>query len=480
MLQDKRRTQGILWNLPDLCRQFQLQPPGTAGLDAFLHAGFCHAGGAFLNAVEGRFACAHYDTQKKILFLARDWIGETPLHWMATRDGFIVANTLGALRDTAGDLYCYRYARAFPQSKYLQIDLSQADARCVAETCRYVNDAHYCDFASECEAARLANESLEERLAAVRRDLGAAVGARARRATTPVALLLSGGLDSLSVGVLLRGLEVPFVAYTLAVEEGGEDVTMAREFAQRLGVEHRVVTVTAADILAAAPVAVEVAETYHLYNFYCAVGMYLLGRRLADDGVSMAFCGEAVNEAVGDYHDWIVQDPITGQPRVLQRVNFERMTQPSERLLYVWGQARDRGKYNHQLGTGLAKHAGSRMVKPFLHWGLDLECPYYDRRVLARLIGLDSATIQAAGGKPGLFQGLFAAEMARYNLTGELITHCKKVRLQDASEGGSGGITPVLLAGGFDQEHLLRLFNNCFQADLDPRLDAQRLSVVAA
>ena len=31
------------------------------------------------------------------------------------------------------------------------------------------------------------------------------------------------------------------------------------------------------------------------------------------------------------------------------------------------------GRYNHQLGAGLAKHAGSRMFKPFLEYGLALE-----------------------------------------------------------------------------------------------------------
>ena len=97
-----------------------------------------------------------------------------------------------------------------------------------------------------------------------------------------------------------------------------------------------------------------------------------------------------------------------------------------------------------------------------------------------RRISLNAAEIKAVGGKGGLFRLMFAPEMKTLGLPDELIDRCKKVRFQDASEGGEGGLTPILLAGGYDQEHLLRMFNDRFHANLDPRLDAQRLATVAS
>ena len=103
--------------------------------------------------------------------------------------------------------------------------------------------------------------------------------------------------------------------------------------------------------------AVKVSESFHLYNVYCAIGMDLLGSKLTDLGIKNAFCGEAMNEAVGDYKDWIVYDPIAKTDVLIQKINSERLQNVKERILYVWGNSSDKGKYNRQLGTGLAKHA---------------------------------------------------------------------------------------------------------------------------
>lgn len=489
MIDDRRQYRGMIWNLDDLCRTFRLarpgqMPTGELDIDAFIYSGFRTAGTPFLAAIEGRYACVHLDPVQRVLFLARDWIGEVPFHWLATRRGFVVANSVAALRTAAGDAYSYRYVRAFPQSKCLEIDLSGVDERCVSETCRYRADALYYDFGRDCQEAHrhggrlLITPHLHVVHDALERSIHQRSGDLPGNAR--VAVLLSGGLDSLSVAMLLRILDVPFTAYTLSVEDGGDDVQMAAEFARRLGVDHNIVKVTAHDIIAAAPAVVEIAETYHLYNFFCSVGMYLLGRGLADAGISTAFCGEAVNEALGDYHDWSITDPKTGRERVLQHVNYDRMKNPSERLLYVWGQSSDRGKYNRQLGSGLAKHAGSRMFKPLMPVGLRLECPYYDREVLAHLVSLPASVLDSCGGKPGVFVRLFQQELEHFGFPSDLVQRCKKVRFQDASEGGRGGITPVLLEAGYDQERLIALFNDRFGANLDVKLETQRLVAVTA
>ena len=482
ILNDHRTMQPALWNVDFLSRTYEVPPPRSderAEIDRFIYQGYRKAGSTFLAAIEGRFAVAHHDPGQKVIFFARDWIGEQPFHWMATHKGVLVANTMSDVMQAAGDLYDYRYVRAFPQARFLEIDVSQVDEACVSETLRYRDDARYFDLEEAARdprnvfhdldaTARRASDLLRE---SVERRLGVLGGQEQH-------VLLSGGLDSLSVALTLRTLGVPCVAHTLAIGEGGDDVTQAQAFARALDIPHRVTRASAADVRGAVKQAIPIAETYHLYNLYCAVGMHLLGKDLSSQGVTHAWCGEAVNEALGDYHDWTIRDPITGEERILQRVNFERMKHPAERLLYVWGQSRDRGKYNRQLGTGLAKHAGSRMVKPFAYWNIALECPYYDRDLLATLISVPAEPMDEIGGKPGLFLRMFRPMLNSLNFPEELVTGCRKVRLQDASEGGRGGITPILITGpgAIDQERLLSLFNHQFHADLNARLETRRLA----
>lgn len=480
ILIDQRTMPPALWNVDFLCRTFGVQPPNsreTVAIDQFIYQGYRQAGRAFLSAIEGRFAVAHHDPDRKIIFFARDWIGEQPFHWMATHKAVIVANMISEVMQAAGDLYDYRYARAFPQARYLEIDVSQVDDSCVSETLRYRDDAGYFDLE---DATRDSRNSYRDIGASAERACGLLHDSVKRRLSAlgggEQHVLLSGGLDSLSVALTLRSLGVPCIAHTLAIGEGGDDVSQAAAFARTLGIPHRVTHASVAEVRAAVRQVIPIAETYHLYNLYCAVGMHLLGKDLSGQGVTHAWCGEAVNEALGDYHDWTILDPVTGGERILQRVNHERMKHPAERLLYVWGQSRDRGKYNRQFGTGLAKHAGARMVKPFARWNIALECPYYDRDLLATLIAVPAGPLDELGGKPGLFLHMFHRLLDKFNFPEELVTNCRKVRLQDASEGGRGGITPILISIGLDQERLISLFNHQFHSDLNARLEARRLA----
>jgi asparagine synthetase B (glutamine-hydrolysing) len=252
-------------------------------------------------------------------------------------------------------------------------------------------------------------------------------------------------------------------------------VRQAKDIAAVLKLELRIVRVTPDDAVSSYSEAVRACDLYHLPNVYCAVGMLLLGRALRADGVRFAFCGEGVNEALGDYHDWVVKDPRTGARRLLQCIDHHRLAETAGRVRYVWGRE-DRGsRYNAQLGSGLAKHGISRMVKPMLHCGVELECPYLDQEVMRRLVEVPSSRLAAIGGKPGFMARVFAPDIRRRDLPAHFLLESRKVRLQDASELGVGGLTPVLLQAGLDQEKTIEIFDEIFGAHRDPRMDSRRL-----
>lgn len=477
-LVDRRTRVGCLWNIQELVSQHRLGPGARRwNLDRLIYEGFCQAGPTFLDRVEGRFAVAYLDRERELLFLARDWIGEVPFHWSVSNEKIVVANTIEAIQSELKGEYAYRYVLAFPLSKYSLIDVSEIRPHNVANNIRFTEEERYYNFEAECmgkkgggqkplrESARCVRELLKQ---SIQRRLD---GNGSRRAN----LLLSGGLDSFSIAIALRRLGVSVTAYTLSIGAGGKDVSRAREYAKLLGCEHEVVEVDSRQVRNVIDAAIRTSESYHCYNVYCAVGMHLLGERLAAVGVESAFCGEAVNEALGDYRDWEVLDPKSRVSCVLQHVDYRRMERVNERVLYVWGQRGDRGKYNRQLGGGLAKHAGSRMYKPFLHHGIDLESPYYDRSLLSEMIAIRPSALRSHGGKAGFFTMVFKQDLEEMGIPESVLVGSEKVRLQDGSNGGEGGITPILLAHGWTQAKLIRRFNDEFGADLDPEREAARL-----
>ncbi len=488
-IQDLRVARGRIWNIDDMVRRFPVGAPTAPWnqgvkvsdeqwIDDFIYQGYRTHHLPFLVHLKGRFATAHFDAERRCLFLARDWIGELPFHILATRQGILISNTIGAIRNAAVADYAYSYVRAFPQAHIQEIDLSETDPLCVALTMRSMEPQQYCDFPSLVHQAGydVGYELDHSKAEHLRGLLVGSIARRVRSLSGPLALLLSGGLDSLSIALTMKAMGLKFEAYTLSVDGAGDDVSMAAEFAGRLHIAHHVIRVSNEDVVQVFEQAVKTSECYPLYNVYCAVGMLLLARKLHEMGLRSAFCGEGVNEAVGDYKDWEVFNPKTGQVVILQRINSARIQRTEERQLLVWGHPRDKGKYNKQLGSGLAKHAGSRMVKPFLAAGLTLECPYYDPQLLSHLVAVPADLLHDLGGKPGLVARVFESDLKQLGLDRELLESCKKVRLQDASEGGRGGITEILLSKGCDQRLAIDIFNREFGAALDPENDGRRLA----
>ena len=450
-------------------------------LDEYLYRGFKKYKHEFLKAVNGRFAAAYFDTERDELFLARDWIGETPYHILFSPNSVYVANRIGDIQRAAGDEYSYTYMRAFPQSHVQVIDMGRVEPGRVTSAMRPASREVFRDFEQEVtnQAVQFTYSTHAIVPGAVRSLLLETVKRRAdaRAGSDPVPVLLSGGLDSFTVALALRVCGYRVRAYTLAIDGRGADLAMAKRFASLLDLEHHEINVDPSTVLDAFGAAVEMSECYHLFNVYCAVGMLLLGRALSSAGETYAFCGEAVNEAIGDYGDWTCTNPVTGLENKLQIIKPSVMTGHGARIRLVWGHPHDRGKYNKALGTGLAKHAGSRMIKPFLAKDLDLECPYYEPHLLAHLISIPGQNLAEYGGKPGLVKKIFERELRQFKIGGEVLDACSKVRLQDATEGGEGGITEILLGHGDDQKRSLMQYNAAFGANLDIQYETQRLGM---
>ena len=472
---DGRVKKGEIWNIQEVLAKYPFGEPNVVWnsgadqtkevwIDDFVYAGFCKYGEAFLNSLKGRFAIVYHDEKRDRILLARDWIGEMPFHYLITQTGFYFANTINSIREKSGENFLFENVRAFPQSHYQVIELQNIDETNISATYRPDKRKLYYDFDED--VRKKVDEDMDVNAFDFSYLSTLLKKAILRRSTKPDQevnhLLLSGGLDSLSVAIAMKSAGISFETFTLSVDDKLGEAEMASIFSKKLGVKHYIINITSGEIIRAYRDAVKESETYHLYNVYCAVGMLLLGKKLSDLGIKNAFCGEGMNETVGDYKDWVVYDPIQKQKILIQKINTERLQNIQERVLYVWGNSVDKGKYNRQLGTGLAKHAGARMVKPFLKYNIELECPYYEPEFLSSIVALSPSQLKEIGYKPGLLWRIFQKDFVKFGFDENMIKNCKKIRLQDATENGEYGISSVLLASGNDQEKTLGIFNSIF------------------
>ena len=445
--------------------------PAGQDPDQMVYNGFTQGGESFLKSESGPFGACHYDADQQCIFLARDAFGECPLHVLVAEHHIYVANRISRLIEAAGPDFNYDHVYAFPHGRWQHLKLLPRSVD-VSSTHSFLGLPTALDEADSERRAlsldavlRIAGTVVRE---AVRRRAEAWQGQR-------IAMLLSGGVDSFFVALLLRKAVPDLVAYTLTLDPETGDAAKATQFAQLLGMEHRVVRVDPDSVPEMFARAIHSAECYHLFNIYCAVAMLLIGQRLVDDGVRCAFCGEGMNEAVGDYRSWSVPSQRAQGEILMQKLDPDFISSVEGRERLVWGSGSFSGKLNRQLGAGLAKHATSRMVKPFLGLGLALECPYYEMDFMRRVVRLPARVIDQMGGKPRLLAKVFEDELREANVPVSLLDSCSKVRFQDGGDGGGPSITSALIEAGCDQGKAIEIFNERFGSTLSPKRDATRL-----
>lgn len=297
---------------------------------------------------------------------------------------------------------------------------------------------------------RLLQKSLEARLSSI--------------ADSEVGLLLSGGLDSMSVGYLLsKAKDRKVTAFTLKVDENDQDVVKSRELAKRFNIDLSEVKIDQNDsglsiILQRYSPTRDLrytkknAESINLDNaileslkisgnpkkdnLFCAVAMYLIAQAITSEGIKTVFCGEGPNEMINDYGYNPRDSGYATDDK--GNINF--------REALTFGLK----KTDRQLGRGgLPKHAIARMGKIFAHYGLRLEAPYFNRdvaRVMTRVPHLTSYDMI----KQHLVGAMFEGEGLDIFIQGT-----SKEKFQDGS-----GVSRLFRR--YDQQKLIDMFEELY------------------
>lgn len=297
-------------------------------------------GDRFVEHLNGQFAIALWDGERRRLVLARDRAGIRPLYYTrdgqrtwfaseakalqavlpqcATIDALGLAQTL-AWWAPADPQTLYAGVRSLPPGCLLAIE---ADGR---ESCQQYWDWTF----PPAGQTRPADFRSIEQAAAELRDLLVDAVRLQLRADVPVGAYLSGGLDSSGIVALVRGFtDTPVRTFSVAFEDAEFDESVHQQrMVQHLGTDHSTLHCRARDIGEAFPRFVRHAEVPVLRT--APVPLMLLSGSVRAAGYKVVLTGEGADEVFGGYdlfkeakvrRFWARQPDSKWRPRLLERL----------------------------------------------------------------------------------------------------------------------------------------------------------------
>ena len=230
---------------------------------------------AMFALLDAEFATVIYD-RKHGFIAARDPIGIRPLFYGHDRDGMIAFASEACLLVP----FC-RKVEPFPPGHYYK-------------------DGKFISYRDISEVREYSYGTLDEVTGNIREKLISAVRKRLD-SDTPVAFLLSGGLDSsLVCSIASRLLGRPIRTFSIGMDKDPIDSRYAMRTASYLGAEHVNVTMTEQDVISVLPEVIESLATYDITTIRASIGMYLLCRYIHEHtDVRVLLTGEVSDELFG-------------------------------------------------------------------------------------------------------------------------------------------------------------------------------------
>lgn len=256
-----------------------------------------------LQYLRGMFAFAIWDERAERLFLARDRLGQKPLFYRDTDEGFWFASTIkGILADetvpASPDLEAirsylnYQYVPA-PKTGFEGIQQLSPGEYMVVSADGTTTDSYWS------LSYRDQFSKSPSRLAADLRDRLREATRLRMRSDVPVGVFLSGGIDSSVVAALMDDVaDDPIGTYSIGFdEEAYDELEFAREVADAFGTDHNEYTVTP-DSMEVLP---ELIEHYEMpFGDPSALPTYYVSQ-VASDDITVALTGDAGDENFAGY-----------------------------------------------------------------------------------------------------------------------------------------------------------------------------------
>ncbi|WP_277681334.1 asparagine synthase (glutamine-hydrolyzing) [Saccharomonospora azurea] len=293
----------------------------TEGDTEAIVAAYHYLGTAAVGRLRGMFAFLIWDSERQILFGARDPFGIKPLYYASGPDGVAFASekkSLLELTDTLGiaqeldrtALQHYLTLQYVPEPESLHQGIRRVESGTSFTVSpggeprieRYFSP----EFRAQPVSGAAQVAALHENIAEVLRDSVA----KHMRADVTVGSFLSGGIDSTAIAALAKEHNPNLITFTTGFErEGYSEVDVAAESAAAIGVKHVVRTVSAEEMM----------ETLPLIVWYlddpvadpALVPLWFIARE-ARKHVKVVLSGEGSDELFGGYT--IYREPLSLAP----------------------------------------------------------------------------------------------------------------------------------------------------------------------
>ena len=276
--------------------------------EVFVHL-YEELGDAFVERLNGQFAFALWDRNRRRLLLGRDRTGILPLYWCrASGSATVFGSEVKALfasglvsaapdPDGLDELWTF-WAPMAPRTVFSGVEQLRPGEMLIFEGRRMTRRQYWrWEFPANGQHRRAALPGLKDELTGL---LGNATEIRLR-ADVPVGAYLSGGLDSSSLVALLnRSIAKSLHTFSLGFDDPGLDETAyQRAMVERLQTQHHHLQCTTADIADSFPDAIRHTESPALRT--APAPMRLLSGSVRAAGLKVVLTGEGADEVLGGY-----------------------------------------------------------------------------------------------------------------------------------------------------------------------------------
>ncbi len=374
-------------------------------------AAYHHLGTGMLGQLRGMFAFLIWDTERKVVFGARDPFGIKPLYYAQGPHGVAFASekkSLLGLSTTLGipeeldhrAMQHYLQLQYVPEPESLHSGIRRIESGTsftISPGGKVVTERYFQpNFSPRPVEGDAQTDALHEKIADVMRDSVA----KHMRADVTVGAFLSGGIDSTAIAALAKEHNPNLITFTTGFErQGYSEVDVAAESAAAIGVKHVVRTVTPQEMMEALPLIVwylddPVADP-------ALVPLWFIARE-ARQHVKVVLSGEGADELFGGYT--IYREPLSLAP-------FERVPDALRKVM---------GKVSTAIPEGVR---GKDLLR---RGALSLEERYYGN---ARIFREDQLRSVMQGYDPGVSHADVTAEPYRTSQNWDPVTRMQHVDL---------------------------------------------------
>lgn len=269
--------------------------------------GYIAWGDALAERLEGMFAIAIWDTEKRTLYVARDRLGEKPLFYCASRERFVFASSPSALLSYVGAaqidpeaIACHLSHTFIPASHtaWNGVAVLPPGTWLTVAPGGQMQIVRYWDFPRTGPLRKRWSTCLQEVESALNESV-----VKTLDADVPVGVFLSGGVDSSLVAAMAARHRPQLKAFSLGYAEARySELPFAEKVARHIAIDHHSIILSVDEVIASLPHLVE--QYGQPFGDASAVPTYHVSK-FAREYVKVCLSGDGGDELFGGY--WRLQ-----------------------------------------------------------------------------------------------------------------------------------------------------------------------------